>query len=81
VQRVVVTEAHRRRGLGRLLLDALAGEADRRGCSELMLEVADDNTAATALYEAAGFVPLARRDDYYGAGRAALVLRLELSRR
>jgi ribosomal-protein-alanine N-acetyltransferase len=79
VLRVAVTGAFRRRGLGRLLLDALAAEAARRGCDEVLLEVAEDNAAARGLYAAAGFVQIARRDDYYGRGRAALVLRLALA--
>jgi ribosomal-protein-alanine N-acetyltransferase len=79
VQRVAVTEALRGRGLGRLLLDALAGEAARRGCADVLLEVAEDNTAARALYATAGFVEITRRDDYYGRGRSALVLRLRLA--
>ena len=78
VLRVAVSDALRRRGLGRLLLDALAGEAARRGCQDVLLEVAEDNAAARGLYAAAGFAQIARRDDYYGTGRAALVLRLGL---
>jgi [ribosomal protein S18]-alanine N-acetyltransferase len=79
VLRVAVTEAHRRRGLGRLLVDALAAEAARRGCEAVLLEVAEDNVTARALYAAAGYVEIARRDDYYGRGRSALVLRLGLA--
>jgi len=80
VQRVAVADAYRRRGIGRQLLDALVGEATRRGCTELLLEVADDAAAARALYAAAGFVLVSRRASYYRGGRAALVLRLELAR-
>jgi len=79
VQRVAVAEAHRGRGCGRRLLDALVAEAARRGCTELLLEVADDAAAANALYAAAGFVPVGRRENYYRGGRAALVLRLGLT--
>jgi [ribosomal protein S18]-alanine N-acetyltransferase len=79
VLRVAVSDSLRGRGLGRLLLDALAAEAARRGCEDVLLEVAEDNAAALALYAAAGFVRIARRDDYYGGGRAALVLRLPLA--
>lgn len=79
VLRVAVTEAHRRRGLGRLLVDALAAEAARRGCEAVLLEVAEDNVTARALYAAAGYAEIARRDDYYGRGRGALVLRLGLA--
>ena len=79
VQRVAVAGTHRQRGLGRRLLDALVAEAARRGCTEVLLEVADDAAAARALYAAAGFVSVGRRENYYRGGRAALVLRLGLA--
>ena len=62
----------RRRGLARALLDravAMLGDAP------LFLEVSAQNTAALALYGAAGFEACGRRRDYYGAGRDALLLR------
>ncbi|HJU19388.1 MAG TPA: PCRF domain-containing protein, partial [Stellaceae bacterium] len=49
----------------------------------LMLEMAEDNTAAAALYAAHGFVPIGRRPRYYRRGRHfvdALVLRLRLAK-
>ena len=75
VQRVAVDAAHRGRGTGRRLLDALLAEADRRGCTEVLLEVAADNDAAQALYASAGFVEIARRPGYYPGGRDAVVMR------
>lgn len=50
----VVPEARRAR-VGRALLDLLAAEAAARGEREMNLEVIQDNTAAVALYETAGF--------------------------
>jgi ribosomal-protein-alanine N-acetyltransferase len=56
---------HRRKGIaGRLLAAALADLA-MNGCRRVMLEVAADNTAARALYEAAGFHDIGRRPGYY----------------
>lgn len=46
----------RGRGLGRVLLDELLGEARRRGFARIELETASNLTAAIALYERAGFV-------------------------
>jgi ribosomal-protein-alanine N-acetyltransferase len=40
------------------------------------LEVAWDNDPAIALYQRLGFEQLTARDDYYGPGRHALILRL-----
>ena len=76
VQRVAVAEAHRRRGLGRQLLDALLSEAARRGCREVLLEVAATNRPAIALYQSAGFVEIARRPRYYAGSVDALVMRV-----
>lgn len=65
----------RRHGVARALVEAAAG----LGAASLFLEVADDNTAARALYAAAGFAEVGRRGGYYARtdGRAvdALVLR------
>lgn len=78
VQTVAVAPRSQGRGLGRELLDALVAEAQRRGCTQLFLEVDVDNAPALALYERAGFEPQSRRRDYYGPGRDALVLRRRL---
>ena len=82
---LAVTPAHRRQGLGRLLLDAAASLAAQAGAEMLFLEVAADNPAAIALYLGAGFTIAGRRSGYYAHGRAepadALVYRLSLSPR
>jgi len=55
----------RGRGVGkRLLAAALAGMA-MNGARRVFLEVAEDNAAAIALYESAGFVFIGRRKGYY----------------
>ena len=69
---LAVVPPARRRGLARALLReviAAVGEAP------LFLEVAAANGVARALYAEAGFTECARRRDYYGPGRDALVLR------
>jgi ribosomal-protein-alanine N-acetyltransferase len=60
-----VIPERRRRGAGAALIAALAEEARRRGAQSLVLEVAEDNIAAAALYAACGFVAIARRPHYY----------------
>jgi len=74
ISRIAVAPAARRAGRARELLDAALAVASERGCTRVLLEVAADNTAALALYRAAGFEKLHRRRGYYGAGRDALVL-------
>jgi ribosomal-protein-alanine N-acetyltransferase len=73
-----VVPAARRQGLGRHLVEAFTGHARELGSAALFLEVAEDNGAALALYAAAGFAQVGRREGHYqgGAGaRAALVFR------
>lgn len=50
-----VVAAHRRRGLGRVVMQALIERARARGLSELWLEVLEMNEAAHALYRSLGF--------------------------
>jgi ribosomal-protein-alanine N-acetyltransferase len=55
----------RRRGIGRMLLDAALAAAAGEGAERIYLEVAEGNAPACALYLAAGFRAIARRPDYY----------------
>ncbi|RVT87123.1 GNAT family N-acetyltransferase [Rhodobacteraceae bacterium CCMM004] len=63
---------HRRRGIGRACLAAYETAAAARGAVRGVLEVAEDNAAARALYTAGGYAPCGRRPGYYRAadGRA-----------
>lgn len=71
----------RRRGIGRVLVDALLAEAVRRGAEEVLLEVRIDNVAARELYEAMGFTVLGLRRGYYDHGRVdAVTMRRPLDR-
>jgi len=56
VNGLAVSPAFRRRGVGRALMDAAAGEARRRGARRLTLRVLGPNEDARRLYESAGFV-------------------------
>jgi ribosomal-protein-alanine N-acetyltransferase len=76
LQRIGVAPASRRSGLGRELLAAAVDVARRRGCARMLLEVDVARTPAIELYRSTGFVPLHRREGYYGPGRDALVLQL-----
>jgi len=68
----------RRAGLGAALLETGMVLLAAQGCRALLLEVAEDNAAALALYAEAGFTRAATRRDYYGAGQHALLLRCAL---
>lgn len=55
----------RRRGTGRALLARFEAAARERGAETAFLEVAEDNSAARALYRAAGWAETGRRRGYY----------------
>ena len=77
-----VLPAMRRGGVARALLDAAIAAVAKDGVRALFLEVAEDNAAGRALYDAAGFTAVGRRADYYRRAdaepAAALVLRREI---
>lgn len=76
-----VLPAARNRGLAGRLVASAATIARTAGADRLFLEVAEDNTAARALYARAGFVQTGRRKAYYETptGRTdALILVLDL---
>jgi ribosomal-protein-alanine acetyltransferase len=69
---IAVDPAHRRRGIGKTLLDDELSRA--RG--EWFLEVRESNLTAKRLYESAGFRPVGRRENYYSHPfESAIVMR------
>ena len=78
VQTIAVSRSHWRSGIGTALLESLLGEATRRGCDTVLLEVRVDNESAQALYRRFGFASIGVRRGYYQpAGVDGLVMRLE----
>ena len=71
----------RRRGYGRALVEAAAAQARSDGIERLYLEVAEDNTAALALYRATGFAEVGRRPGYYARSDGPDVAALLLARK
>lgn len=65
VQNIAVRRDAQRLGIGRRLLEALLGEAARRGTRKTLLEVAVDNAPAQQLYATYGFEPVGIRRGYY----------------
>lgn len=69
---------YRRQGIATALLTALIDVARHRRSREVWLEVRADDPGAQALYRAAGFEEVGLREDYYGPGIHARVMRLVL---
>ena len=81
IQTIAVGESARRQGLGRVLMQALIGEARERGAREVFLDVRADNPGAQALYLSLGFEQIAERPGYYQPDNVdALVMRLRIPR-
>jgi [ribosomal protein S18]-alanine N-acetyltransferase len=67
-------------GTGTALLTALVDEAARRGCTEVLLEVREDNPRARGLYLREGFTEVGIRRGYYQpSGVDAVVMRKALA--
>jgi ribosomal-protein-alanine N-acetyltransferase len=65
LESIGVASQFQRRGIARALLAFVFGECLAHGCTELILEVRASNSAAQALYRAAGFQVAGRRPGYY----------------
>lgn len=80
---VAVAPRHRRRGLGRRLMDEAIRRLYHDRVQSLFLEVDEGNAAARTLYARLGFRAVGERANYYPAPGApastALVMRADLS--
>ena len=54
---LAVTAVHRRKGVGRALLEDVLRRARGSGCAKVTLEVREDNATARRLYKRLGFGP------------------------
>lgn len=71
---LAVDSQHRQRGLGKLILQRLLGEARRRQLERATLEVRASNAVALNLYQGCGFQIAGRRRRYYPDREDALIL-------
>lgn len=78
IDEFIVDPERRQQGLGTRFMSLFLNELRDWGLSEVHLEVAEDNAAALALYRSSGFQETSRRKDYYGPGRDALRMILDL---
>jgi [ribosomal protein S18]-alanine N-acetyltransferase len=76
LHRLVVEPSSRRRKIGSDLVQAGLERVRRHGVREVILDVGYDNEPAIALYQQLGFEQLGARQNYYGPGQHALILKL-----
>jgi ribosomal-protein-alanine N-acetyltransferase len=62
----------RRRGVGRLLLEAAEEQLAAYGNREVRLQVAEDNAGAREFYQGHGYTAIGLRPDYYPDGTDAV---------
>ncbi|MBV6502346.1 MAG: Ribosomal-protein-alanine acetyltransferase [Fimbriimonadales bacterium] len=74
ITNVAVSPEHRRKGMGRTLVQYLLKDAAKRGIRCATLEVRAGNIAAISLYESMGFVACGVRKRYYPADRSDAVV-------
>ncbi len=79
LDRIAAIPEVRRRGVGRGLLDELTDHAKQRGARRMLLEVAENNVGALALYREFGFIEIHRRRRYYPDGIDAIVMERPLA--
>ncbi len=75
LHRLVVAPSARRQGIGRALVSAGLEAIRHLGARSVILEVRIDNDPAIKLYQELGFEQLAARENYYGPGQHALILK------
>jgi [ribosomal protein S18]-alanine N-acetyltransferase len=75
LHRLIVAPQHRRTGVATELIKAGLLAVGHQGARSVILEVEFTNEPAIALYQNFGFEQLAARENYYGPGRHALILK------
>jgi [ribosomal protein S18]-alanine N-acetyltransferase len=79
IANVAVLPEHRRRGLGRALIEHVICEARKHSICSLSLEVRRSNQAALELYRILGFQEVSVRVRYYDDGEDAVLMVCQLS--
>ncbi len=73
IQTVEVALAHRNRGVATELLHRIEASSKAAGANVLWLHVAETNASAIRLYQAHGYLPQGREENYYAQGIHALI--------
>ncbi len=73
IMNIAVAPDCRRRGIADGIMKLLDGEAVKRNCENITLEVAENNLSALSLYKKCGYTAVGRRKGFYG-GVDALIM-------
>ena len=75
---IAVLDNHRKKGIGRVLVEESLKGVKLRKCDEFYLEVRCSNNEAVRLYEKLGFVIRQQLNAYYRDGEDAYLMAIEL---
>lgn len=76
---VGVLPEYQKQGIATQFMERLEKWSRSKGAPAMMLEVSVKNKAAIALYEKLGYQRISTRQDYYGPGLDAFVMRKEIT--
>ena len=74
---VAILDEHRKKGIGRAVVEEALNGVKIKKCDELYLEVRCSNTGAVRLYETMGFIIKQRLKTYYRDGEDAYLMAIE----
>ena len=73
IQTIEVFPAQRKRGIATELLSRVESSATAAGAEGIWLHVAEENSSAIRLYQAHGYLPQGREQNYYSNGTDGLI--------
>ena len=76
---IAVAKEHRGKGYGETMLRSAVLSAGLKGSTKMFLEVNENNTSAIGLYQKFGFVPISKREKYYGED-AAIIMSFDIEK-
>jgi len=79
VNTIAVSPEHQGQGIGRTMLEWLESTAEKRGITQIFLDVRSDNESAIAMYNNHGYERIDQRRDYYATDVHAFVMRKRLA--
>lgn len=78
LHKLATVEEERRKGIARSLVGLMCQQMKKGSCRSIVLWVDETRDPARALYVSCGFCQIERLVDYYGPGRTALKLELDV---
>ncbi len=78
IYKIGIKTRFQRKGFGTFLFKEFFKWCKNQGIRRVFLEVQEDNKGAIKFYKNLGFEEIGKRKDYYGRGKNAILMRLDL---